>query len=71
VLIERELARFERLEAAQAAIQAVTDAGGEVHYHQVDLTSPDAVAAVVDEIRGGTHASTCCCTPPGSRSAAG
>jgi acyl transferase domain-containing protein/acyl carrier protein len=51
VRIERELARFERLAAAQVAIRAVTDAGGEVHYHQVDLTSPDAVTAVVDRIR--------------------
>jgi acyl transferase domain-containing protein/acyl carrier protein len=51
VRIERALARFERLEAAQAAIRAVTDGGGEVHYHQVDLTSPDAVAAVVEDVR--------------------
>jgi NAD(P)-dependent dehydrogenase (short-subunit alcohol dehydrogenase family)/acyl carrier protein len=51
VRIERELARLERLEAAQAAIQAVTDVGGEVHYHQVDLTSPGAVTAAVDQVR--------------------
>jgi NAD(P)-dependent dehydrogenase (short-subunit alcohol dehydrogenase family) len=51
VRIERELARFERLEAAQAAIQAVTEVGGEVHYHQADLTSPEAVSAAIDEVR--------------------
>jgi hypothetical protein len=50
VLIERELARYERLQMALAAIQAVTDAGGQVHYHSVDLTDGPAVAAVVDDI---------------------
>ncbi len=50
-MVDRELARLERIEAAQAAIEAITDAGGRAHYRSVDLTAPDAVAAVVDEIR--------------------
>ncbi len=51
VAIERELARFERLAAALAAIQAVERAGGHAHYHSVNLTDPQAVAAVVDQVR--------------------
>ena len=44
VRVEKELARFERLAAAQSAIDAVRRAGGQVHYHSVDLTDGDAVA---------------------------
>jgi NAD(P)-dependent dehydrogenase (short-subunit alcohol dehydrogenase family)/acyl carrier protein len=51
VAIERELAKYERSQAALAAIQAVRDAGGTVRYHAIDLTDPAQVAAVVDEIR--------------------
>ncbi len=51
VLIERELARFERLASALSAINAVTAAGGTAHYHSVDLRDGDAVAAIVDQIR--------------------
>jgi NAD(P)-dependent dehydrogenase (short-subunit alcohol dehydrogenase family) len=51
VLIERELARCERLYSALIAIQSVREAGGEAYYHCVDLTDPGAAAAVVDEIR--------------------
>ncbi|HEX5190744.1 MAG TPA: SDR family oxidoreductase, partial [Streptosporangiaceae bacterium] len=51
VLIERELARCERLHSALIAIEAVRAAGGEACYHQLDLTDPGAVAAVVDKIR--------------------
>ncbi|AQZ63239.1 hypothetical protein BKM31_18820 [[Actinomadura] parvosata subsp. kistnae] len=51
VLIERELARFERLQAALDAIEAVRKAGGTPYYHQVDLTDPDAVRRVMDEVR--------------------
>ncbi|MCK2215894.1 SDR family NAD(P)-dependent oxidoreductase [Actinomadura sp. ATCC 31491] len=51
VLIERELAHYERLQAAQAAIEAVRNAGGTARYHCVDLTDPDAVARVVDAVR--------------------
>jgi malonyl CoA-acyl carrier protein transacylase/NADP-dependent 3-hydroxy acid dehydrogenase YdfG len=51
VLIERELARCERLHSALAAIQAVRGSGGEAYYHAVDLTDPAAVAAVMADIR--------------------
>jgi acyl transferase domain-containing protein/acyl carrier protein len=51
VLIERELARYERLHSALTAIHAVRAAGGEAHYHAVDLTDPEAVAKVVADIR--------------------
>ncbi len=47
VRVERELARFERLAAARAAIDAVRAAGGQAHYHSVDLTDGDAVAAAI------------------------
>jgi acyl transferase domain-containing protein len=53
VMVERELARFERLSAARTAIDAVHAAGGQAHYHSVDLTDADAVAHVVDEVAGG------------------
>jgi NAD(P)-dependent dehydrogenase (short-subunit alcohol dehydrogenase family) len=51
VLIERELARCERLYSALVAIQAVRAAGGEVHYHAVDLTDPEAVSGAMADIR--------------------
>ena len=51
VLIERELARFERLASALSAIEAVTAAGGTAHYHCVDLRDGEAVAAIVEQIR--------------------
>jgi NAD(P)-dependent dehydrogenase (short-subunit alcohol dehydrogenase family) len=50
-MVDRELARLERLEAAQAAIEAIGDAGGRAHYRSVDLTDPAAVGAVIDEVR--------------------
>ncbi|MFW2382364.1 MAG: SDR family NAD(P)-dependent oxidoreductase, partial [Acidimicrobiales bacterium] len=50
VAIERELSRYERLDAALTAIQAVEAAGGTVHYHSVDLTDADGVAAVMNEV---------------------
>ncbi len=60
VAIEKELARFERLAAALAAIEAVREAGGTVHYHAVDLTDADGGRAVLDEVRGvDGPASTC------------
>ncbi|GAA2208064.1 hypothetical protein GCM10009850_035220 [Nonomuraea monospora] len=52
VLIERELVRLERLHAALDAIEAVRKAGGTPYYHQVDLTDPDAVRRVMDDVRG-------------------
>jgi hypothetical protein len=51
VAIERELARYERLDAALTAIRAVEACGGTAHYHSVDLTDADAVAAVMDDVR--------------------
>ena len=51
VLIEKELAHFERLASALSAIEAVTAAGGTAHYHCVDLRDGEAVTAVIDEIR--------------------
>jgi hypothetical protein len=51
VLIEKELARCERLYAALTAVQAVRDAGGTAHYHEVDLTDAEAVGRVMDEVR--------------------
>ncbi|HSK54701.1 MAG TPA: SDR family NAD(P)-dependent oxidoreductase, partial [Jiangellales bacterium] len=53
VAIDRELARFERLAAAVAAIDAVRAAGGTAHYHSVDLTDTDAVRQVMERIREG------------------
>ena len=51
VAIERELSRFERLNAALTAVQSVEAAGGTVHYHSVDLTDADAVAVAIAEVR--------------------
>ena len=51
VLIERELARCERLHSALIAIQAVHAAGGKAYYHAADLTDPGAVAGVISGIR--------------------
>jgi acyl transferase domain-containing protein len=51
VVIERELARLERLNAALTAVQAVQAAGGSVHYHAVDLRDGDAVARAIDAVR--------------------
>jgi NAD(P)-dependent dehydrogenase (short-subunit alcohol dehydrogenase family) len=46
VAIEKEMSRLERLASAAAAMDAVESAGGTAHYHCVDLTDADAVAAV-------------------------
>jgi NAD(P)-dependent dehydrogenase (short-subunit alcohol dehydrogenase family) len=46
-LVERELARLERARAALDALEAIRAAGGTAHWHQVDLTDADAVAAAV------------------------
>ncbi len=51
VAIERELSRYERLDAALTAIQSVEACGGTAHYHSVDLTDADAVAAVMADVR--------------------
>jgi NAD(P)-dependent dehydrogenase (short-subunit alcohol dehydrogenase family) len=49
-LVEKELASLERLNAAQAAIDAVHRAGGSAEYFSVNLTEPAAISAVVDQI---------------------
>jgi NAD(P)-dependent dehydrogenase (short-subunit alcohol dehydrogenase family) len=54
VLIERELARFERLHAALNAVQAVEAAGGKAYYHCVDLTDPAAVQRVLADVRAAS-----------------
>ncbi len=71
VAIERELARLERQEAALSAVQAVEAAGGTAIYHAVDLTDAQGGRPRRStRCAGRTAASTCCCTPQGSRSAA-
>jgi NAD(P)-dependent dehydrogenase (short-subunit alcohol dehydrogenase family) len=54
VMVDRELARLERLAAARAAIDAVRAAGGQAHYHSVDLTDAAEVARVAGEVAAGT-----------------
>jgi NAD(P)-dependent dehydrogenase (short-subunit alcohol dehydrogenase family) len=49
-LVEKELAGLERRQAAVAAMEAVRAAGGTAHYHQVDLTTSGAMAAMADQI---------------------
>ncbi|HRB98839.1 MAG TPA: SDR family oxidoreductase, partial [Dermatophilaceae bacterium] len=51
VVIDRELARLERLNAALTAIQAVEATGGTAYYYSVDLTNAEAVAAVMEQVR--------------------
>jgi len=50
-LVEKELAKLERACAAQAAIDAIHNAGGTAHYFSVNLTDRDAVAQVIEEVR--------------------
>ena len=50
-LVEKELATIERLQAAQNAIDAVKAAGGTAHYFSVNLTDPEAVASIVEQVR--------------------
>nr|MDJ0789454.1 SDR family NAD(P)-dependent oxidoreductase [Myxococcota bacterium] len=51
VQVERELSRIERLHEADAALRAISEAGGVAHWHAVDLTDGTAVDDVVGEIR--------------------
>ncbi|MGZ4565050.1 MAG: SDR family NAD(P)-dependent oxidoreductase, partial [Mycobacterium sp.] len=51
VLIERELARLERLQAALAAAREVEQAGGSAYYHSVDVTDAGAVERVMAKVR--------------------
>jgi NAD(P)-dependent dehydrogenase (short-subunit alcohol dehydrogenase family) len=46
-LVERELARIERAMAALSALEAIREAGGTAHWHQVDLTDPAQVGEAV------------------------
>jgi NAD(P)-dependent dehydrogenase (short-subunit alcohol dehydrogenase family) len=46
-LVERELARIERARAALDALEAIRAAGGNAHWHQVDLTDAEQVAGAV------------------------
>ncbi len=50
VVVERELARIERAEAARAAMRALRAGGASVHYRSLDLRDAQAVADVVHEI---------------------
>ena len=49
-MVEKELARLERAQAALSAIEAVEKAGGTAHYHPVDLTDSAGLAAVMEQI---------------------
>ncbi|MFL6444996.1 MAG: SDR family NAD(P)-dependent oxidoreductase [Candidatus Sulfotelmatobacter sp.] len=49
-LVEKELAALERAQAAQAAIDAVRNAGGTPHYFSVNLTDPQAVARIIGQV---------------------
>ncbi len=51
VAVQKLLAGLERKHAAQQAIDAVRAAGGDVHYHCVNLLDQEAVASAVDAIR--------------------
>jgi acyl transferase domain-containing protein/acyl carrier protein len=53
-LVEKEMAALERAQAAASAIAAVQAAGGTARYFSVNLTDPDAVAKVVDQVRAGS-----------------
>jgi malonyl CoA-acyl carrier protein transacylase len=50
-LVEKELTRLERAQAAASAIEAVERCGGKAVYHCVDLGDDAAVRAAVDSIR--------------------
>ncbi|HEY1277842.1 MAG TPA: SDR family NAD(P)-dependent oxidoreductase [Thermoleophilaceae bacterium] len=52
-LVERELARIERARAAREALEAIRAAGGTAHWHQCDLTDPDAVEQALADVRAG------------------
>ena len=50
-LVEKELAALERAQAAHNAIAAVRAAGGTAHYFSVNLTDPDAVNKIIEQVR--------------------
>ena len=49
--VERQLSVLERSRSALEAIECVAAAGGQAHYHSVDLLDAEAVTRVVDEVR--------------------
>jgi NAD(P)-dependent dehydrogenase (short-subunit alcohol dehydrogenase family)/acyl carrier protein len=51
VAVQRLLSELERKHAALQAIESVRTAGGEVHYHSVNLLDKDAVASAIGAIR--------------------
>ncbi|MDR1727789.1 MAG: SDR family NAD(P)-dependent oxidoreductase, partial [Acidobacteriota bacterium] len=52
VMVDKEIAALERAQAALAAIQAVEAAGGEAHYHSLNLLDTEAVKAVLAGVAG-------------------
>ncbi|HXJ90305.1 MAG TPA: SDR family oxidoreductase [Candidatus Binatia bacterium] len=50
-LVEKELARLERAQAAQIAIDAVRAAGGTPHYFSLNVADADAVSGVIEQVR--------------------
>ena len=51
VAVQRLLGELERKHAALRAIESVRTAGGEVHYHSVNLLDREAVASAIEAIR--------------------
>ncbi len=49
-MVEKELARIERAEAALSAIETIERSGGEAHYHSVDLTDSAALSETMQAI---------------------
>ena len=49
--VERELSVLERARAALTALESVEVAGGQAHYHSVDLLDSEAVDRVIAEVR--------------------
>ena len=50
-MVERELSALERQRAALDAVVAIRKAGGEAHYHSLDLRDPEAVDRAIDDVR--------------------
>jgi len=49
--VQKQLAALERQNAALEAIEAIERAGGQAHYHRLDLLDKDAVASAMNAIR--------------------
>jgi NAD(P)-dependent dehydrogenase (short-subunit alcohol dehydrogenase family) len=50
-LVEKEMEALERAQAAQAAIDAVRNAGGTPYYFSVNVLDSDSVTNVIDQVR--------------------